>query len=102
MFKDGVKSTKVELPMKSPLDDGDVLTCSADGNPSPRYEWINTLNNSTTEGANYVVNVCHKYQFNKLELQCIAKNNVSGKEHMSSYNITLDVNSSSCGDSGES
>lgn len=96
LFADGAKWTTIEPPEKSILNDGDMLRCSAHGNPSPRYVWINALDNSTTEGATYVVNVCQGYQFNRLDLQCIATNHVSGKLHASSYNLMIEVDRCTC------
>ena len=93
-YQDGVKkSSIIKPPSKLILEPGDVLRCSADGNPPPSTRWKDLLDNSTTEGEEYTVKACNR---SRLVLQCTNKNIISNKEYSSSASITLDVKFISC------
>jgi len=45
----------VIVPVKQTYDVGDILTCTADGNPSPAYFWQNLRTNELINGNTFVV-----------------------------------------------
>jgi len=78
---------------------GDVLRCSSDGNPLPRYKWIDILTNRTREGPEWTVtaaDICNGDNPYILVLQCTATITVLGKELSSRGNKTFSVTNETC------
>lgn len=69
---------------------GDVLYCTADGNPSPQYEWIDLVNGGKMPGANLSVT---KSMVGKEQVWlCLANNTVAGSNKPIGRNVTFVVN----------
>lgn len=65
---------------------GEQITCKADGNPAPNFEWQRM--SEDRHGNWTVVPGAHSYTIDaelddetSIQLRCVAKNNVSGEEH---------------------
>ena len=77
-------------PVRASYKLGEVLSCTANGNPSPSYQWKNLLTNSTVNG-NELGIVDRLVTSNILIYQCVSTNSVAGKTSMATQNISFTI-----------
>ena len=63
-------------PQGPELQPGTVLICTASGNPSPSFDWLNLSDNTTTEGAQFTVPDYNECANNNYEVICRATNEI--------------------------
>lgn len=77
-------------PVKSVYVVGDRLKCSADGNPSPSYEWTDIKTNRATNGSFLTVQEYMKSD-QIHSFRCTALNTVAGLKKRISETVTFRV-----------
>ena len=77
-------------PVRASHKFGEVLSCTANGNPSPSYQWKNFMTNSTVNG-NELSIVNRLSTSHILFYQCVATNSVAGKSVMATKNISFTI-----------
>jgi len=82
----------VVVPVKQRYDIGDVLTCSADGNPEPSYFWQNLRTNQVFVG-NQVV-VLDEWQGTNQTMRCDVRNTIEDVVYANNIFQVVDVNPS--------
>ena len=70
---------------------GNVISCSADGNPPPTVHWKNFVTGNVTHGSELAV-VKSFSNFQTLSFQCIASNKVDKKLASAAMNISFTIN----------
>ena len=77
-------------PWRSSYQLGEVLTCSADGNPAPTYEWKDLATGGEYKGP--TVSVIQSVNSSRNSTyRCTATNIVAGKTNIHSKDITFTV-----------
>ena len=77
-------------PLKALYDVGDVLECSAGGNPEPDYTWIDLGDNTVLSTESSLV-LTSSQAGQTIFLQCIASNRIRGSVQELAANTTVTV-----------
>ena len=78
------------LPEGTNFQPGTVLTCTASGNPSPTFQWIDLADNSTTNGAVFTVPVYNEGGNNNHQVICRATNEIRSLTY-TTYSDVIDI-----------
>lgn len=73
-------------PNHTIVNPGDRITCSADGNPEPMYQWKDLINGTVTEGA--VLVISEEMADNNYTFQCTASNQYNNVSAV--FNFTVE------------
>jgi len=85
-FVDASRDLQIS-PIKSNYQAGDIIHCSAEGNPEPSIQWRNLVSGTVIQGA--VLVISEDILVNTHMFQCIASNEYNGEKHTITYNITF-------------
>ena len=86
-FLDAPRNVKVlGMHPDNSIDINDILSCEADGFPSPDYEWIDEVTGKLTNGSNITVTVLGPRSYT-----CTAKNRILGLVRTSQFRTSVIV-----------
>jgi hypothetical protein len=80
----------IVIPSLSRYDIGDILTCSADGNPAPSFFWQNLRTNQVFAGSEVVV--LDEWQGTNQTMRCDARNTIEDTTYANIVLQIVDVN----------
>lgn len=93
MFSSDSPKNLIIEPKKSVYVVGDQLTCSANGNPTPTYEWMEIETNRTVSGSVLIIE-SYLVSDENHSFRCTAFNTVDGVSGQIDGTITFTVTGS--------